>query len=164
VTDRDPLLSPSGSDLPPAPPIVPPIVRVDSDGKHAGPLMAPDGIPIPPTVTSEELHHLIQRVGRDVILLAIGFVVVGLVALGAGWVALDTRSYANEIDTRLSAINTERVRVDGLLQHSQCETLRAMRTTYSTAGRDAWPGGTGSYDAFFAELFQAAAPLNCVGG
>lgn len=157
MSDSDPL---RGSDLPPVPPTVP---AIPVEGKHAG-LVAPDGAVIPPTVTLMELHHLIQRVSRDVILVATGLVVVFLVALSAGWVALDTRSYTNEVDTRLSAINTERARVDGLLQHSQCETLRAMRSTYSTAGREAYPGGPGAFDAFYAELAKAAAPLNCVGG
>jgi hypothetical protein len=157
VSDSDPL---RGSNLPP---VSPSGLPTPVEGKHAG-LVVPANAAIPPTVTLTELHHLIQRVGRDVILLALALAVVTLGAIGAGWVALDTRSYANEIDTRLSAINTERVRVDGLFQHSQCETLRAMRSTYSTAGREAYPGGTGAFDAFFAELAKAAAPLNCVGG
>jgi hypothetical protein len=164
VPDKDPLIGPDGSSLPPAPPTAPPTIRVDAAGKHAGPLVAPDGTPIPPTITLDELHHLTQRVGRDVTLLAIGLIVVLIVALIAGWFALDTRSYTTDLDARITAADIERARVDGVNRNATCTVASALRGTYSTASRNAYPLGAGSYDSFYAQSNKAAVTLNCDAG
>lgn len=179
LTTEDPLHG-AGSNLPPVPPTAPPPIVVNPGlsgaaqsrhamgerlaGPHGEPIVPePEAGPSPPVLASRIAAVDAQHK------MSITFVWIGISALFAlillvGYLDHQSRARVGDLAARQVAASVEQARISGQARNAICLAIQSWRATYSTPGRDAYPGGGGRYDALYKGLAEASGAANCDAG
>lgn len=136
------------------------------------PLINPN--PLPPITLTSLSDHIVEiddRISlvnrklevaqRDVIVIAVGITIVIFAFLGIGYFVYDNARSIADLSAKQTSGEIQRANMDETQRNGMCIAVEAWRGTYSSAGRNAYPGGTGLYDELYRQLTQASKILKC---
>jgi hypothetical protein len=172
MTTEDPLRGPAG-DVP-SDSVSPDLTGVARSRHVMGErLVGPAGDPITPDplvagptgpVLASQIKAVDDRHTINAISLGIALFVVFLLVVLALWWGHQRQARIDDLAARQVAASVEQARINAAHRDATCRVIQGWRSTYSKAARDAYPSGTGTYDALFAQLAQASGSLNCDAG
>lgn len=98
------------------------------------------------------LEQQVIRLGRELLMVALGLVIAIAVAVAAGAFALAQSGDIGDMRDRQFVVDTQHASMDSRQRAAICDLGRFALGSYSAQARDTYPGGVAVYDSVIAAI------------